>query len=69
MNSFLFLYPDDNQRPERKTAIINGVCVEYIEKDGICRAVRVVSSNPSDYLNAGIFPGADITAAVNSQKK
>lgn len=68
MNSFLFFYPEENKHSMHKTAIINGVCVEYIEKDGVCRVIRVVSSNPEDYLDTGIFPGADITAAVNSQK-
>lgn len=71
MNSFLFFYSDVNNspQPERKFAKIKGATVEYIENNGVCRAVRVISSNPEHYLDSEISPGADITHAVNSQAR
>lgn len=69
MNSFLFFYPEVNNspHPEHKFAEIKGATVEYIENNGVCTAVRVISSDPRHYLDSEISPGADITRAVNSQ--
>ena len=70
MNSFLFFYPDTNNnlpQSKHKFAQIKGATVEYIENNGVCTAVRVISSDPSHYLDSEISPGADITRAVNSQ--
>jgi hypothetical protein len=71
MNSFLFFYPEavHNETSERKFAEINGAMVEYTEVGGVCRAVRLISSDPKQYLNSQCSPGADITEAVNSAKK
>ena len=71
MNSFLFFYPEKNPNlaAERKFAKIKGAMVEYIEDNGRCRLVRVISSDPHKYLDSELSPGTDITSDVNSSKK
>lgn len=71
MNSFLFFYPEASRQgpSEHKFAEINGATVEYTEINGICKVVRVISSNPRQYLNSELMPGADITKAINSVQK
>ncbi len=68
MNSLLFFYPESNNcgKSGRKFAKIKGATVEYIEKDGVYRVVRVISSDLSHYLDSELNPGADITHVVNS---
>lgn len=71
MNSFLFFYPESscNEPSEHKFAEIKGFTVEYTENNGICKFVRLISSDPKQYLDSKLIPGADITEIINSTKK
>ncbi len=69
MNSFLFLYadsPKDKDAPEVKFLSFNGAYIQYKEENGKCLVLRIISSNPKDYLDESISPGSDITELVNS---